>query len=256
MLKRFFIALFLFPLVIEAQVQDVIITDRPSFSESAYVVPFRSLQFELGSQFRFSSFDSPKGERTSTDITALDALVRYGLFRRFEVRVAGLLFNSIEFGENSFLNNAGLGFKYQPIYEKGLKPNLTLFAHWEWFRSDKPEANLDRMKVVNKIAASWTILKKGGILVNLGTLYDYEGYLPNTNTLSTMFSYSFTNRFGAFAEYALVLPEEGDNVQFIDAGVTYLAKERLQFDAIYIHRLAGKSNYNELKVGISFRLME
>jgi len=71
-----------------------------------------------------------------------------------------------------------------------------------------------------------------------------------------MFSYSFTNRFGAFAEYALVLPEEGDNVQFIDAGVTYLAKERLQFDAIYIHRLAGKSNYNELKVGISFRLME
>lgn len=236
--------------------QTNIITDRPSFSESAFVVPHRSLQFELGSQFRFYSGNSALGVASSTDVTALDALVRYGLFRRFEVRATGLVFNTLQYGENSFINNAGLGFKYQPMYENGLKPNLTLFSHWEWFRSDVSETAMDRLKVYNKIAASWTVLKKGGILVNLGTFYDYEGLLPTTNTVSAMLSYAFTDKIGAFAEYAVEFPDSGSNTQFVDAGATYLAGERFQLDVIFIHRLTGESNYNELKVGVSFRLLE
>jgi hypothetical protein len=108
-----------------------LITDRPDQTESASVVPLRSLQIETG--FIFESDNALDRKLTTYDFNS--TLLRYGLLERLELRL-GLAFLS----ERSKNNDTGIsetvkglsplytGFKILVVEEKGCIPQIAFLG--------------------------------------------------------------------------------------------------------------------------------
>ncbi|MBX3119921.1 MAG: transporter [Fimbriimonadaceae bacterium] len=81
----------------KATPQGPIVTDRPDFTESANVVPLRWLQFESGFTYQ--------GIRGGSSISGPEALIRYGMAPRSELRIG-----IPDYGRLVLLGNSEVGF--------------------------------------------------------------------------------------------------------------------------------------------------
>ncbi|MFV1981814.1 MAG: transporter, partial [Rhodothermia bacterium] len=93
-----------------------IATDRPGFTASAIVVPRGAFQLESGVTLVSSS---ETGGGSVDQLILGEALIRFGLLERLEVRAELPNYNSLSFGDeldipsvNGF-GDSGLGVKYQ-----------------------------------------------------------------------------------------------------------------------------------------------
>ncbi|AOW20909.1 transporter [Urechidicola croceus] len=215
-----------------------IVTDRPDQTEASSTVPKGSFQIEMGlvsQDFDKATIKSFQGPST---------LIRYGLSDNFELR----LFNQYESNKAKYsgtdlkysgLSDIEVGFKLQLLKKESVNTEIALMSH-----AILPTAKdaLTNMKVgtINKLSISHVLSDKIGVGYNIG--YDYVGEISSL-TYSLALGVSLSDKFGCYIEPYGSLSEGGFFESNFDFGVTYLAKDNLQFDISYGTGLNNNMHY-------------
>lgn len=233
--------LFLSPLTGRAQ---ELITDRPDFTESAVVVPARSIQIEGG----WTWLDEGGSQET---LSGPEILVRWGLGDRFELRI-GLPDHVEPRRGPSGLGDASIGAKWQlgPTaggWDVGLIGTLSLPTGDPGFTSD--EADPDVIFTVGReLAGGWSF----GTQVNAGRQTDGDRHL-NAVGGTLVLGRGLSERVGMFLELAAEDVEGADTSVLAHHGYTLLARPGLQFDVhVAVGLTAGAPN-TLVGAGLSWR---
>lgn len=202
---------------------DVIATDRPDFTETAFVVKRGVFQLETGFTYQRSdgaySFGGP------------EALLRYGVGKKFELRLGLPNYTNLRLNRRttSGIGATYLGFKYQvgPLPgDVGVSLIPAVFAptggndfnSGDW----DPEIKLCLSKNIND---RFTI---NGMLYALCPREDGRRNFTLQQTLSL--SYGLGGRWGSFYEIVNTFPNRGETQHFYHAGITYLINNNTQLD--------------------------
>jgi len=206
-----------------------IVTDRPDFTESAVTVPLTVLQFEGGATFTRVT--------EHVDETVLgEGLLRWGVHRRFEVRVGLPSYVSVANGAtHSGLGDGSLGAKYQigPLsngWDVAAIGTLSMPIGEDEFSSGKVDPSLI-------VAAGRAMNEKvglgGQIMVSLPTVGDSRDFEWGA---TLVMSSSLGSSLGVFGELALTVPEEGSAPLVVHTGLVYGVSQTFQVD---VHAGAG-----------------
>lgn len=214
-----------------------LVTDRPDQTESAEIVPARSLQIEVGGLIT----EADGRERTRE---GPGTLLRYGLARRLELRLAWPGRVEIEprreagGGRVSGTGDPEVGFKLALAEERGTLPITALLVHATLPVGDErfgsPRADLSV-----RLAAAHTLGARTGLGWNLGiesaSLEDERGEAHTLTRFvySTAFGYDLGERWGLFVELFGDLPASDPEpaAHAIDGGVTFALRPGVQLDA-------------------------
>lgn len=232
-----------------------LVTDRPDQTESSAVVPLRSLQVETGLVLTGDKTDLAEFRSFRYNTT----LLRYGLFKNFELR-AGLEYLNeseklLDTGDMSSLTGFSplyLGFKTRITEERGWLPEIAFlggvslpFTALKDFRALHPAA-------IMRFAFAHTLSERFSFGYNLGAEWDGEsgpGYF-----YSAAMGIGLTRSLGIFVEAFGLLATERENEHLVDAGFTWLVLPNLQLD------FSGGLGLNEaasdyfISAGLSYRI--
>ena len=202
-----------------------ILTDRPDFTETSFVVPRGSLQLESG----FTYTDEADGGGHTLNLPEL--LLRYGIGPRTELRLgvpdflhtraAGVRHGS--FGDTYF------GFKQQLAAEGAPFGFAVIPAIMIPTGSGGSSSGAIDPEVVftwsRDLSERWSI---GGIV---GFAYPREGGGRTLHIVPTVsLGYSLTSRIGTFLEWAADLPAPGRDAHLLHHGYTYALSPTSQVD--------------------------
>ena len=239
-----------------------LITDRPDQTESAYTVPPRLFQIELGAGYGESRDGSEKTVLQSIP----QALVRIGLSRGFEIRlgIPGLEIEQTDSATGSSdsrgLADATVGFKAVIIEENGALPQ-TAFLGTLIVPSGDSDLTRDRVDPAFRFVFSNTLSSRLSLGYNLGMVWltetDEEGtqQTPSYFDWTVALGISASERVGFFVEGFGISLVDGDrrSITALDTGVTYLLTPRLQLDASGSVGISETSPDWTLGLGLSFR---
>lgn len=199
--------------------QEVINTDRPTQSVSAFVMPKGGFQVEYG-------FVSEKATTNQTNLTYGNFLLRYGLLDGVEFRLTQNYQGIKAGGEtNSGLSPLTLGTKIHLLDENGAKPQISFIGQVtldngdDLFRPGDPLPEF-RFNFQNTLSDKVSL----GYNIGMGLPQDNSYFL-----YTVVMGYAFSPGWTAFVEPYGFLPD-GDADHRINAGLIYLANDRLQFD--------------------------
>ncbi|HTE19779.1 MAG TPA: transporter, partial [Armatimonadota bacterium] len=202
-----------------------LLTDRPDFTESSFVVPLHSLQLEAG----FTYTDEAGGAGQVFNVPEL--LLRYGFGRRTELRVGVPDFtrSRLAGGRGSDFGDLYLGIKHQlgptdAKYGFALIPAVTLPTGGRRVSSGAvdPEMVVTWSK---DLSERWAV---GGILgFGLPTV---DGERSFNFFPAVSFGRSISARWGTFFEWAAEFPEGGGSSQLLHHGYTYALTPVSQLD--------------------------
>lgn len=257
-MKKIITFLFIFSLfTVQAQEQvPELTTDRPDQTESSAVVPIQSLQIETG----FVAETDKAGSIKHQTFAYNTSLLRYGLFKNFELRL-GLeyLKEKIEMNGSAAMNVNGLGplytgFKAKLLHETGSCPEVAFlgglilpFTASEDFKPSYTATDI-------RFAFSHTLSDQFSLGYNLGAEWDGETAAP-AYFYSIALGIGLTESLGMFVETYGLLPGEGNAWHMLDTGFTYLVAPNFQLD------LSAGIGINEVAVdhflsfGFSYRLL-
>jgi hypothetical protein len=201
-----------------------LLTDRPDFTETSFVVPLRRLQVETG----FTYTDGADGERT---LTAPELLLRYGIAPRTEVRLGLPDYVRVR-GSGQRVGQFGdtyLGVKQQlgppgARYGFALIPAVTLPTGGSRVTSDHVDPEIV-FAWSRDLSETWSV---GGILGYARPTED--GERNDTFFPTVSFGRSLSERWGTFIEWAAAFPERGGDVHLLHHGYTYALKSNSQLD--------------------------
>jgi Putative MetA-pathway of phenol degradation len=208
----------------ETEEEPELLTDRPDFTETSFVVPLRRLQIEGG----FTYADGADGEHA---FNAPELLLRYGIAPRTElrlglpdyVRVRGNGRRVGQFGDTY------LGFKQQlgppgARYGVALIPAVTLPTGGSQLTSDHVDPEIV-LAWSRDLSAAWSV---GGLL---GYARPTEDGSRNGIFFPTVsFGHALSDRWGTFFEWGAEFPERGGDVHFLHNGYTYALRSNSQLD--------------------------
>ena len=218
-----FIGLFLLPILLPAQSEEPISTDRPGEgTDAATVVGKSTLQLETG-LFR-------EWERRDDDYLVLypTTLLRYGLTERVEVRASSGLFSDqrtssgwlpVDVATKVALTDEPRGWLPQSALLVGLTLPRTgsSFAQSQF---TQPHIVL----LLNHTLTSWL-----GVTTNLGAHWEDDS--PETiYRYALSLDFMLSDRIGAFAEVYGDLPEASGNDHLVNGGFTLLITDDVQLD--------------------------
>ena len=227
MYRAFFIVVFgLFSLISFSQEKDtvILIGDRPDQTESGYLVPKGYFQFEDG--FVYES----ENDR-NTNISYSSILLRYGLFKHFELRI-GTDYNHVKSSVNNDLKGfspLSIGGKIHVNEEQGWIPQIAFIGQIDI-------ANTGGIDFLQEYHSTKMLLTFGHNLPNdLSIGYSIAVEFPEqvnyaVGTYTLVAGYSITDKIGTFIEVY------GDFSKYMTAqnkfngGVTYLIHPKVQLD--------------------------
>ena len=235
-----------------------LITDRPDQTESAAVVPYKSLQIETGFVLENNETDLFKQKSFAYNTT----LLRYGLFENFELRLGMEFLGEKEQMKNSDTTNtfSGFsplyaGFKVRIVDEDGWRPEMAIlgglvlpFTANESFKPEYAGGNL-RLSFAN------TLSDKFSLGYNLGAEWDGVNAAPNY-FYSIALGVGLTDKLGMFVEGFGLIPEDGDAQNLLDAGFIYLAFPNFQLDISGGIGLNSNAPDNFISTGFTYRLLK
>lgn len=235
---------------------DELITDRPDQTESASVVPLRSLQIESG----FMLDADETGIRIIRGRVYNTTLLRFGLMERIELR-AGLehLGEKVKIkstGETRASSGIGpfyAGTKIEISKENGPWPQIAFLGGFVLPFTAAEEFRPEYTAVTFRFAFAHTLSDRLSLGYNLGA--DWDG---NTGRPSLVYSIAFgitiTDKFGTFVENYGVFPERGNAEHLIDAGITFLVLNNLQLDASAGLGLTDNAADRFISLGVTYRI--
>ncbi len=253
---RFSLLLFLASLSVTGQYTDVINSNRPGLSVSAYAVGKNVVQLEMG---LFYEQQDHGLLNTQSDIWGSDISLRYGLlFETLELNYEGtfqnqdILFNNFDISEtrtNFQRNRLGLKFLvYDPfknpernkpnLYSwrannkfqlKNLLPAVSVYAGVNFVLGDNPFYPGEAQISPRAMIATQSKLTPRMVLIT-NTAYDRIGTeFPELSYLISI-SHAFKNpKWSVFVEHQGIQSDRYSDL-LLRSGIAYLMNERLQID--------------------------
>jgi hypothetical protein len=229
-----------------------LITDRPDQTESPNAVRLGSIQFESG--FVYTSFIQKHLE--SDMFTLASSLIRYGLFKNFELRI-GFEYLTSRIKENNIESSVygfgplHLGGKYHFMHagevpvDAGVLFGFTLPIGERYFRPKNIEPELI-------ISIAHYLSDIFSLATNLGTVWNsYEKELIGLYTL--VFGISLTEKIGIFTEVFGNYSSGNSTSNSITGGITYLLSNNLQLDSSAGFEHTNYDRHFFINTGISVR---
>ena len=230
------------------------ITDRPDATESPNTVPLKSVQIETG-----GLYVKNKDQGIETELWVYNnTLVRYGILKNFELRLAWAISESREGVNNQDLKVVANGFsplvvgaKVAITEEKGLLPDIGMMVHMLFPFLASTDYKPETTGVSFRFAFAHTINEKSGISYNLGARWlDDSPEVAYIYSLS--YGYSICKKLSAYAELYGNLPEDSSATHSWDTGLTYLIQNNFQIDATVGSGFTGNQDLL-LGAGFSYR---
>ncbi|MBS9774698.1 MAG: transporter [Tenacibaculum sp.] len=227
------------------QLSAQIITDRPDQTESSATVGRGNFQIETGFMTEFG------GDTSSRSMLAPTTLFRYGLVDNLELRVVTEFEITKEAGSDELkkgMADIQIGAKWQLFSGKGTE--IALLSHVAIPTATATPYKGGNYGTINKISIAHDINENASIGYNVG--YDYFGEGNGNLTYSVALGIGVNDKFGLFIEpYGEVVDFE-KHIANVDAGITYLANDNLQFDFSFGTGI--NHRYNFISVGFSWLL--
>jgi len=231
-----------------AQENEVVelIGDRPDQTESAFIVPKGYFQFEDGFLYENETSEIQ-------NISYSSMLLRYGLFKNFELRFAteyGMT-KSTGFDDIKGFSPFSIGAKIHVNEEDGWIPQIAFLTHINIAKTGAKEFLQDYHSAQMAMTFNHTINKSWSVGYSIGVEYLPDvNYSVGTYTFVSGFSISekvgaFVEVYGDFSKYAYA-----DNK--INGGVTFLVLPNLQFDVAGGFGLSQYSANNYFGVGLIY----
>ena len=201
--------------------QNMINTDRPDQSDGTHIVEKNLIQLETGLQF--SKFD----EATSgfDNVT----LIRFGVTRRFEVRLLNQYSVVNDIDRTSGFRPLTISFKNQLCDQKGLLPKITLVSYFHLPITLSPAFQGDHLGYTFTLAGRHDLTPKMKIYSNLGISRDQES--TDISYLTTLeATYNLTDQFSSFIEYFGNYAAHTSSSNGMDIGFIYAFKNNFAVD--------------------------
>ncbi len=227
-----------------------LVTDRPDQTESASIVPLRSLQIETG-------FLLENGSDNDTKIRSLaynTTLLRYGLLENLELRL-GLDYLGKKTTPVKISGLAPLyaGFKVKVREEDGWKPETAFlgglvfpFTAGNDFKPAYTAASL-------RFAFAHTLSDRFSLGYNLGA--EWDGFSARSGYYySVALGTSLTEKVGVFIENFGMFHENSISEHLMDAGFTFLLLPNLQLDLSGGIGLNKHAVSNFVSAGLTWRI--
>ena len=197
---------------------DPISTTRPSISDSPTIVPVRSFQIESGLTY----FSHGGGDPDRSDYG--EALLRYGLVPRAELRVVLPNYNLQAGSAPDGFDNTFLGFSYYLGKPFGVDVGIVPGAYF-------PTGNRDLR--FQTVTPAFTLNAQrdlgGGATVGTTLGQTYERHL--TQTLATLnYVHPLVGKLTGFVEYAGSFDPVDRPQEYGHVGLQFLATKTQQFD--------------------------
>lgn len=243
-----------------------IITDRPDQTESPISVPRGSIQVETGLLFQRAETEEGVSIHRRVYPTSL---FRIGLLKKVEFRVvseiASYKIQNAE-GENpakvldevySGTEDLQIGIKYQ-LTSIESKLVVGLITHLSLPTGSK-DVSFNDYGTMTRLSAAYDLDDKRSLGVNLGYFnsdLDWKDQATNRQlgafTYTLSYGQSIGGRIGVYVELFGEYLEFNQWLNHMDAGMTYLLKDNLQFDYSIGWGLNNQMNYHS--IGVSFYL--
>lgn len=203
--------------------QDPIVTDRPDFTESSLVVPRNALQIETGLTYE-------KITRRASNLSGPEALLRYGLADKLELRVGLPNYNRFESPDAEGFDDLYLGAKIQLGSHRGtdfaLIPAVFIPAGRRGIRSESvtPELKVTYARDIGAYALSG--------MVHVASVEE-EGERSTPFQLTNSLGIPVKERIGMFLEHILGAQDGERPAHILHSGFTYQPRPDRQFDLHY-----------------------
>lgn len=235
----------------------VISTDRPSFDDTAGIVPKGHLQLETGYTFTLNNHG---GSDTQTN-NGPEILARYTIIDdRFELRVStsGYVWSqTTSAGDSSTsegFSDAMVGFKLKLTDQEQWIPRLVLEVATTVGAGSDGISNQD-VEPIGKLIWQYDLGKGWGIYGNFNLAYaasSGERFLQGQGGVCV--TCAATEKFSVYGEFFTFAPNAKGTAPayYLDAGAAYLLTDRVQLDARVGFGLGRQSNNFFTGAGISF----
>ena len=214
-------------------------TDRPDQTESAALVPLKSVQIETGISVEQTGFVYPNGRFDIRNYNILGTLVRYGLKSNVELRIAtGYLYDSVKRDYpafpgpdgyqkvNSELDDVSLGVKLPLLAtENGLNGALLVAVQLPLGIDEQVR---DKIGASAILALGHGLGRRFGVGYNLGAVRSTTG--DRLLKYSAVMSAAVTGNAGLFIEFFGASYEKANPVLRWDTGITVAVNPTLQWD--------------------------
>jgi hypothetical protein len=241
--KRLFFTIFFLILNINLYSQ-VIVTDRPDYTESPFSLKKGQFQFELGIGFQQSG--------QLKEVSYPNSLLRMGLGNNYEIRFGLPRFSSVVSNDFSmYFNDIVIEFKHQLSTDESPFPFALLFV--SSFPTGSREVTAKIVEFGFKIAASHNLNEKLGFGLNVGAISINNNDTRQLMSLASIsIGLSLSNNLSTFVE-AFTEKLLGANWQtYYDLGITYLLNKSSQLDFYLGRELSSKEASLLIGCGFSF----
>lgn len=197
-----------------------LVTDRPDFTESAVVVPVRSIQIETGVTYA--------DEQDDEVVSGPELLVRWGLADRLELRF-GLPDRIEPNSSRSGTSDASFGAKFEfgataSGWQRAIIAGTSLPTGDPGFTSDEFDP-----EVIFVLGRDLSDLWSFGTQLGVGRVTE-EGDRLTSFGATAVFGRAVGDRYGLFAELAIEEIEGSDSSVILHHGYTALLRANLQVD--------------------------
>lgn len=244
-IKVIFVVSFVFALSM-VQINAQIVTDRPDQTESAVTVGSRNLQLEAGLGIAFEGDD----QFSTRNILAPTTLFRYGITEGIELRILSQ-FESVKWQDQvtQGISDLQIGAKIQVFKKEDVNAEIAFISHL-LVPIGTTEISNGSFGTINKLAISHELTENMNLGYNVG--YDYLGTGRGDLVYSVALGLGVNDKVGIFVEpFGRVIDFVDFRLNF-DAGLTYLAKENLQFDFSFGTGINQRMNY--ISVGCCWKI--
>lgn len=209
-----------------------IVTEGPSVSSSAVVVPHHAFQFETGIKYDQGGSTNYWKHRPIS-LTFPYALLRFGATEKIEIRATGyfistssLFLSSVDFG----FNKVGIGVKFQILDKPEGPTKIALISHLNFYNR-----GITNQEVYVNLALSHSLAPNHSIGVNAGVKYNlYIGKFSYSGYASFNSSFIYTAKLNKKLSLFSELFAELNNFSFMntgcDVGLLFQPLENIQLD--------------------------
>lgn len=226
----------------EVSFQEELQSDRPDFTEGAYVVEASHMQLEAGITYSNRKF----GEE---GLILPEALLRMGVIAGLELR---LFWEGYDLGTDEGVSSASIGFKKSIIKESDTVPRLSFIAEVGCpDSSDIDDATEGGAKLL------WEKELLGGGLAGNFNLFHREDRVSSylEGSVSVSISRPVIDDLDLYLEYYSIIPFESHNhhESYLNGGPVVLLSENFQADIRVGAGLNSSSDNYFIGSGIVFR---
>lgn len=209
--------------------RDALVSDRPDFTEASALIERGHVQVEGGSTI------SRENEARVTSHG--EVLMRAGLSRRLELRVAGNSFvqEEVDGVAQSGVQDASVGLKvrlFDGPEQRSWRPEVSVIAHStvptgaRIYRSQRAQPEV-------KVITAWSLTDRIGFSSNLNVGRPFDGVRSFTEYAgSGSLGFAASDRVGVYAEAFAFAPQDGSKVvsKYVNSGFTFLFSPDVQLD--------------------------